>query len=498
MRLSSGKNLEELFGLMRALGSDTADVEVKSARGGLPKDALRTISAFSNTSGGTLILGVSEEDGFLPVEGFDAKAVGDALAHACRQQLTPPVSPRIEEAFYRDAPILVAEIPEMRPADKPCYLTNSHMYEGSYVRVGDGDRHLSAYEIDRLREERSQPRHDAELVEEATLDDLNPELVSGVLTRERSLNPLVFGSLDDISALRALRAVGIDEHGEVRPTLAGLLALGTYPQAHFPRLGITFVAFPGTRHEPFSSARRYLDAQDIGGPIATMVVQAMSAIGRNTRTGALVSGAFRRDVPDYPAEALREAIANALMHRDYSPASRGGQVQINLYSDCLEITNPGGLYGGVTVDTLGTPGVSSTRNQFLSKLLSSTPYPSELGGARYVVENKGTGFIEIRRTLADALMREPLVFDTPGRFTLVLERRRLTPVERGPIPARELDDAIVELADEQGTISAREVQEASGLSRATVLNHINRLIEKGIFEPTEPAGSKKRRYRLAR
>lgn len=488
---------EELFSLMRQVGSDLPSVEVKSARTELPKDALKSISAFSNTSGGVLILGISESNDFEPVPGFDAHRIADALTQACRERFTPPVVPTIEYASYRGAVAVVARIPEMRPAEKPCYITASHMYDGSFVRVGDGDCKLSAYEIDRLREERLQPNHDSQIVADASLEDLNKGLVDALLNRERSINPLVFGSLDDITALRQLHVVDLDEQGTARPTLAGLLALGIYPQSFFPRLGVTFVAFPGTRHEPFSSNRRYLDSRDIGGPVSTMVAEAITAIERNTKTGAIIDGAFRRDVPEYPIGALREAIANALMHRDYSPEGRGGQVQINLYRDCLEITNPGGLYGGVTVDTIGTPGVSSTRNQWLSKVLASTPYPREIEGAHYVVENKGTGFFEIRRTLAEALMRDPLVFDSPGRFTLVFERRRLSDSESGGIAASELNAALLQLIDERGTVSAKEVQAASGLSRATVLNHINQLIGEGLIEPTDPAGSKRRRYRRA-
>ena len=488
---------EEIVSLMRSVGSDLSSLEVKSARAEFPKDALKTISSFSNTSGGTLIFGISEDDDFAPVPGFDPKRIADGLAHACREKMTPPVTPTIEYGSYRGSVVLVAHIREMRPTEKPCYITASNMYDGSYVRVGDGDCKLSAYEIDRLREERTQPKHDIELVEDATLDDLSKGLLDALLARERSINPLIFGTLDDVAALTQLHVIGLDAHGEVRPTLAGLMTLGTYPQSFFPSLGVTFVAFPGTRHEPFSSNQRYLDSRDIGGPIPIMVAEVISAIQRNTRTGAVVDGAFRREVPEYPIGALREAIANALMHRDYSPDGRGGQVQVNLYRDCLEITNPGGLFGGVTVDTIGTPGVSSTRNQWLSRLLASSPYPSEIEGARYVVENKGTGFVEIRRTLAEALMREPLLFDSPSRFTLVFERRRLSASESGGIVASELNGALLQLIDEQGTISAREAQEASGLSRATVLNHINQLIGKGIIEPTEPAGSKRRRYRRA-
>lgn len=91
-----------------------------------------------------------------------------------------------------------------------------------------------------------------------------------------------------------------------------------------------------------------------------------------TYDDAVIEEAFRKDVPDYPPVAMREAVANALMHRDYSPGAQGSQVQVNLYVDKIEILNPGGLYGDVTIETLGESGVSSARNQFLSNILENS------------------------------------------------------------------------------------------------------------------------------
>lgn len=151
--------------------------------------------------------------------------------------------------------------------------------------------------------------------------------------------------------------------------------------------------------------RRFLDAQTIIGPIPFMVEDALNAVTKNMRTGAVIGGAFRQD---YPRKAVREAIANALIHRDYSPDARGSQVQVNLYADRLEILNPGGLFGNVTIDTLGTVGISSSRNQFLSNILETTPYP----GGGYVVENRGTGYQVIEEQLQAALMDPPKPLNT--------------------------------------------------------------------------------------
>lgn len=101
-------------------------------------------------------------------------------------------------------------------------------------------------------------------------------------------------------------------------------------------------------------------------------------------------------------------------------------MQVNLYVDRLEIINPGGLYGDVTIESLGTSGVSSARNQFLSNILETTPYPA--GG--YVVENRGTGYQEIGEQLRRALMPPARPHNSTVAFSLTLDRRRVAPSER--------------------------------------------------------------------
>lgn len=124
---------------------------------------------------------------------------------------------------------------------------------------------------------------------------------------------------------------------------------------------MTFAAYPGTDKAAGMGKQRFLDNESLVGPIPVLVADAVRAVRRNMRVGGVIEGVFRKDLPDYPPEAVREAVANALMHRDYSPQARGTQVQVNLYVDRLEVLNPGGLYGTVTVDRLGTAGMSSAR-----------------------------------------------------------------------------------------------------------------------------------------
>ncbi|MDR0849352.1 MAG: hypothetical protein LBN10_10030 [Propionibacteriaceae bacterium] len=123
-------------------------------------------------------------------------------------------------------------------------------------------------------------------------------------------------------------------------------------------------SYPGeSKAAVIEDGDRLLDSASFVGPIPALIRDATSAVIRNARMAGRMNGVFRREVPEYPLAAVREAITNALMHRDYSPLACGTQVQVNLFTDRLEILNPGGLFGAVALAKLGSPGLSSARNQ---------------------------------------------------------------------------------------------------------------------------------------
>ena len=474
--------LSDLVERLRALSSDTADVEVKEAVGKLPASMVETLSAFSNGTGGTVVLGLSERDGFRPVPGFDATHAADALAQACADKLTPPVRASIDIVPLDGACVVVAEIAEMAPLSKPCYVTERGMYKGSFIRSFDGDRHLRPYEIDRLLEDRSQPTYDAEVVAEATTDELDATLVSALLHRQRDLHPRVFEKASDEDVLLAMRVVGRDEDGVVRPTLAGLLALGTYPQGRFPRLTVTFAAYPGTQ-KAADPRVKFIDSQKMVGPIPEVVQDTVAAVRRNTRTAGLMEGALRVERPDYPEAAVREAVTNALMHRDYSSLARGTQVQVNLYADRLEVLSPGGLYGTVTVETLGVAGYSSTRNQHLADILESVPY-----GEGFVAENRGTGYALMCAELERNGMGRPEARDGLSMFALTFRRAQHTSGPEGS------EDVLAYVAAHPGCTSS-ELSQATGLSRSAVNYRLRKLVDEGRVARLEPGRSRNQRYR---
>lgn len=477
---------------MRQTGADTRRWEVKEAVADVPKSLLETISAFSNMHGGTIVLGLSERNGFRPVEGFDAAAIA-AKMQSIGDRLTPVVRMEIEQVPFEKSTLVAARVPELDPKLKPCFISDRGRYEGSFIRSGDGNRHLTSYEIDRLLECRKQPRFDTEAVIDATLDDLDQATLSSIADRARKQFPRVFGKLSNEAILTQLGAMKRVED-TVHPTLAGLLVAGTFPQRYFPRLEVVFTVFPGTsKAQDSKTGIRYLDSKELVGPIPDVLLDVLALVQQRMSTGAVVEGALRRNLPDCPIEALREAIVNALQHRDYSPEGCGSHVQVNLYSDRLEIINPGGLYGATTVESLGKEGLSSTRNEILSRLLALTPL-----GSGCVVENKRTGFATIQQELAEALMPAPRIQNSLIFFKLTFEKRCAAKAERATGSWRNPADAILSEMSKETCLSVAQLVALSGLSRATISKYVRQLVDAEKIEPLEAPRSPRQRYRLVR
>lgn len=466
--------MTELIELMRIIGNDTQQCEVKECKRKISSTIPETLSAFSNGNGGYIILGLSEKAGFTPVEGFNARAMQEALSQAC-EKLTPVVRPVIVTCPFEGANLVFAVIDEMLPREKPCFISSIGPHGGSYIRTGDGDRKMTTYEVDRLLEEQRQPEHDIAIVPEATLDDLNPTLVHALLERERERHPHVFAERSDTDMmldLRILRRVpadrpaddtvehavkhaedldpvetadtedsadtgaaigantGTDETTRIasapHPTLAGLLAVGRYPQKFFPRLNVTIAVYPGTsRTDVFTGSAQLVASETITGPIPVMIDDAVTSLMTWTSgTCDADSGAQPSQSPMYPQLVLREAIANALTHRDYSPDALGTPVHVDVFTDRIEVSNPGGLFGAVSKQRLTHEASTSTRNAFLFSLLRSTPYPD--GGT--VLRDNGTGYLQIGAALRSEA-REPVRIDNS------LDRFRVT--IPGPVTARQ-------------------------------------------------------------
>ncbi|MCK9896460.1 ATP-binding protein [Frankia sp. AgB32] len=412
--------VDEAVARIRRARTDLQSIEAKAAGSGLPKSVMETVSAFANARGGLLILGLDEARGFTPVEIDPAKLASD-LASACADQLEPPIRPEIDIAEVDGQPIVVARVEEMSADRKPCHVKARGQERGSYLRTHDGDRLLSFYEVHVLVASRGQPRDDGLPVLAATPADLDSDLVAALVRRMRATRGPLFTSVSDDEMLRMLRVL-IDTDDGVRPSLAGLLALGRYPQSFFPQLDITFVAYPTVTGEPLRDGTRFLDNQSIDGSVPIMVATALAAARRNMTRRSVIVGMGRLDHWEYPEEAVREVVANALMHRDYHPLAQGTQVRVELYPDRLVVANPGGLHGPVNREDLLAEHISSSRNSLLAKLLEDVEFP---GTGRTVCENRGSGLLAMAAALRAGGIEPPELIDSIREFRVVFHNHSL-------------------------------------------------------------------------
>ncbi len=411
-------DLAEIVAGLRRVGGDLEGVEAKRAKGDLPKAVRETLSSFSNTQGGVLILGLDEQSGFVATGVADPARMASNLSAMCSDEMEPPVRPLIDIKEFEGTSLVVAEIPSIEYTLRPCYYKGSGMSQGSFTRVHDGDRRLTSYEVQLMLASRGQPKDDEEPIPGTGIADLDQELVSAYAARLRATRPRLFGSSEDAEILA--RTGILDAVGTC--TLGGLLALGDYPQAHFPQLMLSFVHYPSTSGAETETGDRFLDNVAFDGPIPLMVKDAMAVVRRNMARRASVSGPSRTDRWEYPETALREAIVNALVHRDLSQMARGSQVQIEMYPDRLTIRNPGGLFGPVTIDTLLDGSISSARNARLLRILEDVPIPRSSGT---VCENRGSGVREMVNSLRAAGMSLPRFEDRIAAFSVTFPSHAL-------------------------------------------------------------------------
>ena len=413
--MMSLKELRQLIDEVQKRQSEFDHVEVKAARGGTPKRLYESLSAFANrTGGGVLLFGLDESKDFSIVGVGDAHRLQEDITNLASADMEPALRPLFLVDEIEDEMIVAVEIEEIPAAQKPCFYKHAGLPKGAYLRVGNTNRQMTEYEVFGYLSGRGQPMHDEEIVPDATLDDLNNGLLDDYLARLRQYRPrasFLDGQREE--ALASLRVVSLD--GElVRPTVAGLLMFGKYPQEFFPQMMITFVQYYGnTEEERTPQGARFVDNRRFEGSVTEMVEQAETYVLGAMRKSMLIEGMFRRDIPEYPSEALREAIANAVAHRDYSPYVRGTHIQISMFADRLEVQSPGGLFGNVTVENLEEE--SSTRNARLMRMMEDM----------HIVENRGSGIKAMLHVMREANLEPPRFDDRRSSFKVTFRNHTL-------------------------------------------------------------------------
>lgn len=237
----------------------------------------------------------------------------------------------------------------------------------------------------------------------AALDQLK---VEDYLLRRKKNRP----HLETVPVEQLYELTGILHNGGV--TMAAVMLFSPYPQAYFPQLGVIATCVPSTEMGILDeTGRRFTDSKRIEGTLTEMLEGCLAFVRNNMRTATMIDQKTgkRTDIPQYPMDAVREAVLNALVHRDYSVHTEGMPVQLVMYTDRLEISNPGGLYGRLTIDQLGHA-QPDTRNPVIVTAM-------EVLGQ---TENRYSGIPRIRHAMQELDLPEPVFSDRRGTFSVTL------------------------------------------------------------------------------
>lgn len=473
--------LLQLVQKIRTQGCEGQILEVKSAHGGCPERLYDTLSAFSNQdSGGTLVFGLNENQHFKKVGVYDAQDLQKKVMEY-GEQMTPVVRPVFTVADENGMVFVSAEIPPTPLEERPCFKTAKGRLKGSYIRVGDADKPMTEYEVYSYEAFRKTLHDDVRILENLTPAALDTEKLQDYLLRRKLNRP----NLNVLSDEALCELTGVYRGGAL--TMTAVLLFGVYPQAIFPQLSILATVVPATELGVLNAdGRRFTDSRRIEGTLPEMLEGALSFVRNNMQVATRISPQTgrREDVPQYPMDAVREIVLNALVHRDYSVHTESQPICLTLFTDRLEVSNPGGLYGRLTLDALGQM-QPDTRNPTLVTAMES------LGQT----ENRYSGIPRIRRAMQELSLPAPVFKNERGTFLVCLYNRQDTAVLQARLPI-----------DPKGLLpfcqTPRTREELTAYLGIKTFAHINEaylrpLLEAGLLEMTIPdvPRSRSQRYK---
>lgn len=462
------RELEELVESIRWQKAEGQTVEVKAAHQGCPQKLYDTLSSFSNQdSGGTIVFGLDEKADFALVGVYDLQDLQKNVTEQCNQ-MEPPVRAVFTAVEMGSAAVCCAEIPGLDFSERPCYYKGRGRTKGSYIRVGDADLPMTDYELYSFEAFRKHLHDDERPVERASMSTLDANQLQSYLLQKRLERP-GFAQLPEDQALEMLNVTR-----DGKPTLAAVMNFCVYPQGYLPQLAITAVVVPGLEiGEHALDDPRFLDNKRIEGTIKNMAEEAIQFCKRNMKVQTIIDPETgrRKDRTEYPIEAIRESVLNALIHRDYSHLTEGTPVQINFFRNRLEIHSPGSLYGRMTVEQLGHAR-PDLRNPALAVMTE------ELVGA----ENRYSGIPTIRREMAAYKLPEPVFENRRNEFVVTLYNSEAPAEPEAPQPAA----TILEFC--QIPRSRKEIAQYLGLKTVAYAmeRYITPLLESGKLEMTRP------------
>jgi ATP-dependent DNA helicase RecG len=420
-------------------------------------EIIESITAFSNTEGGRLFVGVSRNGSVTGVS--IGKDTIESLANRIAQHTEPKMHPRITVITVEGKEIIVIDVKE---SHNKLVLANGK----AYTRVARSTRQVGKDEHERfiIEKHKDKLQFDTQVCKGATLKDINSAKVKWFLEKAKEERRLTIP--ERVSTKEALEYLKVLQHGKLNNT--GILLFGKDPQKFFVQAKIRAGRIKGTEGNDF------LDMKVLEGTIPELRENAMRFIAEHIKKAVFFDANQRYDKWEYPLRALEEALNNALAHRDYFSNS---DIQLAVYDDRIEIWNPGELPKELTPEQLKVKHKSIPRNPFLADRLYLIKY----------IEHLGSGTNRIVEEMREDKLPDPVFANNSGGFEIVLigpGKSFEKAIEDAKLHKLDLNDRqkkAMSYLRSKGEISRKEYAKLSEISLRQANKDLNDLLKKKVI-----------------
>lgn len=412
------------------------------------KEAIETAVAFANTKGGVILIGFSDKG---KVNGVQiGKETLKDWANQISQSTEPRIIPEIEQNEIGGKSVVIIRIKEF--PIKPVSVRGR-----CFRRVGNSNRMMTPQEIGQMHFHFTDMSWDKLPARDAVIEDIDLEKVKRYIRKANETGRRKIEG--DEKPLLVLEKLKLIKDGQ--PAWAAVLLFGKDEKL--------FLSQAVIHCGRFKEETIVIDDRMIEGTIMEQVDEAMEFIRKNINVRFVMTGKPEREqIWDYPLEALREAVINAVCHRDYTIPSN---TEVRIYDDKLIVWSPGGLPFGITIEDLYKPHSSVLRNK-------------GIGGVFYDIgwiEQWGSGIDKMRRACIKAGLPEPLFEEYQG-FRVIFRKDIYTEEYLRNLGLNERQIKAVMYVKEKGNITNKEYQQLAEVSRITASRELQNVVEKGIFQ----------------
>lgn len=411
---------------------------------------VQTIVAFANTAGGTLVVGVKDKT--KEIVGLDdALRDEERLARAVADSVSPQLVPLFQLYTLENKDLIIITVSH---AFGPYYIKTKGLSDGVFIRMGSTNRIADREAVARIQQLRVNKNFDEQPNFDCSVSAIDLEMAKRLFVNvSKKFTGHIARSLDLI----------VREQGAERPTNGAVLLFAKDVADYFPDACIRLVRFLGV------DRTETLDHHDLCVPLAGALDPILAFVRRNTRVASRIGEMRRIETPEYPKEAVREAITNALVHTDYS--IKGASIHVCIFEDRIEITNPGVLPFGLTMEAAFS-GVSQLRNRVIGRVFR------ELA----LIEQWGSGFLRMRDACEEHGAPAPKIEELGTFFRVTLYRatgKRARKSAEGAVD--EWQQSVLDYLHEHETMEPKRAQKIWKVTARTTSTRLKKMRDAGLL-----------------